>query len=412
MRIVIKEIRKVLNLKLIIILMLFSAVYVTQIPYISMSMDGWWNHSSSPYDVDFYRQLIDKFGPTLTLDEWDDFVGVQQNLIDEFMDNILQNEIMQKNNIDTYDKFIEARNEARNWADIGENEQSDILQEFNRLTFEDPITSPILFKIQCSNSLVSDKEYGYVFSDKNSAEKKMSEWIEANHYGYLQKMSEKGKKRIVQVWMSSEMTLLHEAVIKNVEDDFVRMTALAVIWIFVLILSYQITERLKNVRQIQLSTKTGRKIFGRQAAVCSALGAAVGIAVSAVYAFLLWRKGGFDFIRCPINTIMTYYWIDMSYGDFLILCAGVLIMISVAAAFLAYLISRLSANYIAGLGISIPVCVILCVIVNKIMLMPLDMHISELASYFLICVPLVLLPLAGAVMTGVMLRRDKVRDIL
>lgn len=406
MRIIIKEIRKVLNLKLIIILLLFSAAYVTQIPYVSMS---WWNHSSSPYDVDFYRQLIDKFGPTLTLDEWNDFMGVRQNLIDELMENILHNEIMQKNNIDTYEKFEEAKNSAVAY-DLGEEERPEIVTEFERLIFDDPITSPILFKIQCSDSLISKKESGYIFSDKNSAEKKMSEMAETNFY--LQKMSEKGKKRIVQMWTGSEMTLLHEAVTENVKDDFVRMAALAVIWVFVLILSYQITEKLKDVRQIQLSTKTGRKIFSRQAAVCTALGAAVGIAVSAVYAFLLWRKGAFDFIHCPVSKMPRYYWIDISYGDFLILCAGVLIMTSVAAAFLAYLISRLSVNYIAGLGISIPVCVILCIILNDIMHKPLDMHISELASYILICVPLVLLPLAGAVITGVMLRRDKVRDIL
>ena len=70
MRIIRKEIRKVLSIRLIVILLLFSALYVTQIPYLSMN---WWNHSDSPYEVDLHRELIGKFGATITADEWEDY---------------------------------------------------------------------------------------------------------------------------------------------------------------------------------------------------------------------------------------------------------------------------------------------------------------------------------------------------
>ena len=127
---------------------------------------------------------------------------------------------------------------------------------------------------------------------------------------------------------------------------------------------------------------------------------------------MLWKKGAFDFIHCPINIMMIRYWVDMTYGQFLLLYAFELIATSVISALLAYLIGRISANYIVGLGISIPVTVILCFAVNRIMIIPFDLQIPKIVSIILILLPLLILPIAVSVMIGVQLHRDKVRDIL
>ena len=399
MRIIRKEIRKILSIKLIVILLIFSVLYVTQIPYIAMN---WWNHTASPYEVDLHRELIGKFGATLTIDEWDEFMLFRQDLIDDLMEYILQDETMQKYGIDTYEKYEEQRELTYH----GEAHETELGQEYTRLIFDDPVTSPLNFKIQTIDSLVAAKESGYIYSSIEDAENKM------HNMDYYQNMSESAQNRIVQLWTGTELSLLHAAVTENVKDDFVRMAILAVIWCFVLILPYQISERLKNVRDIQLTTKTGRKIFGKQAVISVLLGALIGVMVSAVYAYLLWRKGAFDFIHCPINIMMIRYWVDMTYGQFLLLYAGELIMTSVVSALLAYLIGRLSVNYIIGLGISIPITVALCVAVNFIMITPLHLNISKMISFFLLCIPLIILPIAVLLLTGAMLRRDRVRDIL
>ena len=399
MRIFRKEIRKLLNIWLIMILLLFSMVYVSQIPYISMD---WWNHSASPYEVDLHRELISKFGATITIDEWDDFMSFRQDLIDDLMDYVLQDEIMQKYDIDTYEKY----EEQKEITSFGEEHETELGQEFSRLIFDDKVTSPLSFKIQTLDELVSTKESGYIFSTDETAESKIHD------LDHFKNMSDSAQNRLVQLWTGKELSLLHEAVTENVKDDFVRMAILAVIWSFVLILPYQITERLKNLRDIQLSTATGRKIFGKQAAVSALLGALIGVMVSGVYAYMLWKKGAFDFIHCPINIMMIRYWVDMTYGQFLLLYAFEMIATSVISALLAYLIGRISANYIVGLGISIPVTVILCFAVNRIMIIPFDLQIPKIVSIILILLPLLILPIAVSVIIGVQLYRDKVRDIL
>lgn len=399
MRMIRKEIRKVLSIRLIVILLLFSLLYVTQIPYLLME---WWNHSASPYEVDLHRELIGKFGATITADEWEDFMAFRQDLIDELMEYVLQDEIMQKYEINTYEKY-EKQHEI---SAFEEAYGTELGQEYSRLIFDDPVTSPLNFKIQTLDNLIAAKESGHIFSSKEDAEKKIQST------DYYKKMSDSAQNRVVQLWTGKELSLLHEAVTENVKDDFVRMAILAVIWCFVLILPYQISERLKNVRDIQLTTKTGRKIFGKQAAISALLGILIGVMVSGVYAYMLWRKGAFDFIHCPVNIMMIRYWVDITYGQFLLLYACELIMTSVVSALLAYLIGRLSANYIVGLGISIPVTVILCVAVNFIMITPFCLDLSKMFSFFLICIPLIILPIAVLLLTGAMLRRDRVRDIL
>lgn len=399
MRIIIKEIRKVLNIWLVVMMLLFSVMYVTQIPYISMD---WWNHSASPYQVDLHRELIGKFGAAITLDEWDDFMAYRQKLIDDLMEYVLQDEIMQKYDIDTYEKY----EEQKEITAFGDAHETELGQEYSRLTFDDTITSPLNFKIQTLDSLVGAKESGHIFSSKEEAENKIQ------NSDYYKNMSESAQNRVVQIWTGKELSLLHEAVTENVKEDFVRMAILAVIWCFVLILPYQITERLKNVRDIQLTTKTGRKIFGKQATISALLGILIGIMVTAVYAFMLWRKGAFDFIHCPINIMMIQYWVDMTYGQFLLLYACELIMTSVVSALLAYLIGRLSVNYIVGLGISIPAAVVLCVAVNFIMIKPFYIQMPKMVSIILTFLPVLVFPIIISGLTGVMLRRDKVRDIL
>ena len=87
-------------------------------------------------------------------------------------------------------------------------------------------------------------------------------------------------------------------------------------------------------------------------------------------------------------------------------------MTSVVSALLAYLIGRLSVNYIVGLGISIPVTAALCIAVNLIMRTPFYMGISEISSFCLICIPIIILPVVVLMLAGAMLCRDRVRDIL
>lgn len=400
MRIITKELYRLFNIRLFLMLMLFSLMYINL--FLSIAQD-WWNYSNSIWDVDFHRELVAEFGTELSIDEWDAFMAKRQGLIDTFMTEIKKSPIMQKHGIDTYEKYIDTyeKYQKKN-IELNMDTADELYSEFVRFSFEDLITEPISFKLQLMNYIVDDKEDNYIFTDSDNADRIISEL-------YVSKHSQVYQQRYKSHMTANSITLIHSSAVETVSGDFISMIILTAVWCFVLILPYQISERLRGIRSIQLTTYIGRKCFDKQAAACVLTGTIIGIMLCAVYAIMLWRKGAFDFLKCTIDDL----WFDMTYLQYLILYAAFMILISVGAAMLAYFIGRLSANYIAGIGISIPVAAIFCIATNFLGMSPFEMgwNLSKVGSVVRACgIGLVLVFCTAVVI--IMLRRDKVRDIL
>jgi hypothetical protein len=360
-RIIKKEIAKLFSVKLMVVLFLFTTVFIWMFLSVAQSH---WNYSNSPWDVDFYRELVSEFGPELTTDEWEAFLEKQQELINEFNMVVAENEILQKNGIDTYDKFTEVYADMDDSEDVSDDEKA-LFCEVDRLVFSDSVISPLLSKLQIMRNLDEDN-----------------------------------------------MSLIHPAVAETVYSDFNRMIILMVVWCFIVILPYQISERLKGVRDIQLSTKTGRRIFGSQAVVCALTGLFSGLLLSAIYAFLLYRKGAFDFLGCVIiSPTRITHWFDFNYGQYLLVYLAIFLLLSVAAALLAYFVGRLSVNYIAGIGISVPTTAVFCTAVSKLGNHLFYAQTTKAGSIVRMSLMFVLCAVCFAAVI-VMLKRDKVRDVL
>ena len=371
-----KEIRRILSIKLLAILVLFSVCF--SFLFLSIAQE-FWNYSSSQWDVDFYRELVSEFGTELSIDEWDSFLSKRQQLIDDFMTEVRKSPVMQKYEIDTYDKYYDAK-ERLMLSDNMSDDDEELRNEISRLIFEDEAASPISFKLQCMDQICDDKERGHIFTDSESAD---------------------------------NISLIHRAATETVDGDLVKMLILSAVWCFVLILPYQIGERLRGIRDIQLCTKTGRKCFNKQAAASVIVGLIIGIMLCAVYAVLLARKGAFDFAACKISSHGYEYWLDMTYGQYLSFYAVFMLLSSAGSALLAYFVGRLSANYIAGIGIAIPTVAALCTAMNYLGIAPFNdkWNVTMELSILRACgVPLVCAVCVTAVC--IMLKRDKVRDIL
>lgn len=402
MRILRKEIRRILSIKLLAILVLFSVCF--SFLFLSIAQE-FWNYSSSQWDVDFYRELVSEFGTELSIDEWDAFLAKRQQLIDDFMTEVRKSPVMQKYEIDTYDKYYEAY-ERLVFADNMTDEDEELRNDINRLIFEDEVASPISFKLQCMDQICDDKERGHIFTDSESADKFISEM-------YAGKQNEDYQRLYKHYMTADSITLIHRAATETVDGDLVKMLILSAVWCFVLILPYQIGERLRGIRDIQLCTKTGRKCFNKQAAASVMVGLIIGIMLCAVYAVLLARKGAFDFAACKISSHGYEYWLDMTYGQYLSFYAVFMLLSSAGSALLAYFVGRLSANYIAGIGIAIPTVAALCTAMDFLGIAPFNdkWNVTMELSILRACgVPLVCAVCVTAVC--IMLKRDKVRDIL
>ena len=126
----------------------------------------------------------------------------------------------------------------------------------------------------------------------------------------------------------------------------------------VLLIPYQVRERLRFVQPLYASTAVGRKIFLMQ--FWSAIGACVlvGLVQFGVYLFIFIEKGLAVFWKCPCwDSVVNLLWCDgISFGTYMFLYMVLVFIFTLAAVVVFYLAARVATNYISGIAIAIPLC--------------------------------------------------------
>ena len=120
-----------------------------------------------------------------------------------------------------------------------------------------------------------------------------------------------------------------------------------------------VRDRLRRTRAMQWTSRRGRSILTTQmaAAVCSAF---VLTAVNLViYAIPFLAQGPLRFHACGLGGIWAWGspWFDWTYGTYLIVLVGLILVLSLAAAGLTVFLSQYSGNYIAMLLKALPLFV-------------------------------------------------------
>ena len=402
MKIFRKELAKIFNIRLILILAGFAVIF----EYLFINWNYYPGYSaSSPYDVPFYEELVTEFGPTLSIDEYNDFLQKKKDLAAVVEAEMQNSEVFRKYGVETIEQFEEYHNKSGELTE----EENLILEETTNFWFRNEVTEPILFRIQVLNQYIEDIGSHFFADDEG-----MEYWSE-----YFSHHSPDVQERMQELFRRKEVSLLPDSVYNLINDDFLMLAILSIICCFVLVLSYQITERLRGILPIAVSAKVGRRIFRRQMFTSVISGIILGIVIGGIYGVMLWSKNVFIFAACPLSGRLYRFWLDMTFGQYILLCFLLLILISAAAALLAHFIGRLSANYIAGIAVSIPSVAAYYALVflfGSFMFKVGDygrFQSESLAASMLWTFGGFAL-LAGAIgaASGVMLKRDRRRDIL
>lgn len=402
MRVIRKEIAKIFNFRLLLILIGFAVIF----GYLFLNWKLYPGYrANSPYDVPFYEELVAEFGPTLSKDEYDDFIQKRETLTVQVQAEILSSEVFRKYGVETYEQFEEYHNKS---GEVTEEERP-ILDEINNFWFRNEETASLLFGIQVVEQYIRDNGRSYFVEESG-----LANWSE-----YFSYHSSETVERLQTLFQRNEISLLPYSAYQLINDDFLGLVILAVVCCFVLVIFFQITERLRGIFPIATSAKIGRRIFRQQMLASIASGAILGAAIGCVYGVMLWSKNVFVFWDCPLSGRLLHVWLDITFGQYLLLCFFLLVVVSAVAALLAYCIGRVSANYIAGIAISIPFAVGYCVLVrlfeNRML------QVGEIERFYAESLAgsllwtfggLALLVVAIGIASGALLKRDGRRDIL
>lgn len=373
MRILVQECKKILSIRLLLLLALFTVLFYNLFFELNLYPAGG-QCTDSPYDMPYAATLIRKYGTTLPVAEKGKIEKEVVDLKKKATEMIRDNADLRKAGISDFDTLSKERNRLADYTDeqLSEKEQkeNEAIMDF---TSYDTEGERIMFQIQYANSLLDD------FAST----------------------------------ARPEVNLLRSGAFYILQTDMSKMPIMILICYAVLLVAYHVRERLRGVMPLYSTTKTGREIYPIQylaGLICCLI---VGALQLLSYTIVWYAKGMGIFWQCPAwETRGMDCWIKgISFGQYMGIYEILVLLFCIAAMALIYGLARLAQGYITGVVLSIPGCAITGVAASVIFsglctsTSMISMKMWELYALS-VCVVIAVLFLYFR------LRRDEKRDIL
>lgn len=356
MRTIINECKKILDIRIILLLCIFSVLYYMTFTQIHLYPAGG-QSTDSPYDIPFMAKLVKEWGPEWKVKDEKQYQEKHQKLEKDFTKIIKQDQELHKRGIVDYESFDKKNKELGEKTALSKQEK--ILRKLlDNYVFHNDKTSKISFEIQALDCIKEGQGYYYGVSDKKYKE------LKADGFFYGTKLYQKAmEKRVKRNYIS----LAHSGVFYILEEDMVTIGGLILICFFALIIPYQVKQRLRQVIPILATTKTGRKIYQIQLAASILVAFFVGMLQMAAYGIIWHLKGLSVFWKCKCWTSALNYWCDnLSLGTYMLLYMILILLFAISSIVVIDFIGRSIGNYIGAVAVSIPVCGATMFLIGKI----------------------------------------------
>lgn len=373
MRIIINECKKILDIRIILLLCMFSILYYMTFTQIYRYPTGG-QLTNTKYDIPFTAELVKEWGPKWKVKDEKQYQEKHQELERGFAKIIKQDQELSKRGIVDYEIFNKKYEELGQKTTLSkqEKELDKILENY---VFYNEKTSKIFLDIQALEHIKEFQGSEYGVSDKKYKELKADGFFDGTKL--YQKAIEKRVKR-------DYISLVHEGVFYILQEDMVTIGGLIMICFFALIIPYQVKQRLRQIIPILATTKTGRRIYQIQLIASAFAALFVGILQMAVYGIIWHLKGLSVFWRCESWGIASNsYWCDkLSFGTYMLFYMALILLFAIASVVIIDFIGRTIGNYMGAVAVSIPVCGVMMFLMRKIYYMLFLITNDQVLAYW------------------------------
>ena len=341
------EVKKILNVKLLIVLCMFTMLFYNM--FIAI-----WIHPEDSADCraqnDLATVLREEYGyeTHLPYEDYEVLEEVRQEQIRKLDEMVLKSSILLETGIKSYQQLRAMEYDTMTDA---------VEEELNRIMFDEGIRE--VFLTQTIEGIYDDMKVCPLFGVEAGKEREVADKflsIGSMYDDYTKEAIE----RVASVIKENRLSLMPTSILHHLLFDFPRFGVLLVISCLLLILPYQIRERLAGVNPLMATTHTGRNLWKRR--YSSAVIACVFVCAvqSVIFCMVLNRADVLQYWNYAISgNDRNMFWFDMSFGTYLIVNFVLYTIVAVSIMTVFYLISRLSANYIVGVAIGIPITVLI-----------------------------------------------------
>lgn len=342
MRVIINEVKKLLNIKSII--MISAIFFIIWSLFIGSSYINYFPQGLP--DVPHFNisvEMLKKYGETIDEKEWDSFVSDTKGLEKE-ADIYLQNHSdAQRLGITSYREFRDRFEEGfMKDAEIDKLHSKIMWEEENYLFWE-----------------LGEREY---LIDRYSQKE---EWISHR----ISEDNEKQAVRYNEVIESKNLnSVLNFVVFRNYNWIIGWFAIIVIITVAFAVSPIFIDDEKSKTNYIQYSTKIGR-ILSSKKIIAAIITSFLITTVEILVLFIMYSKNNtLQFLNCSINGIFSDItsWFDLTFGQYIMITVGILYIISFIVCSLSIYVSTKANNYISLIGIQLPILGLLIAFVKAV----------------------------------------------
>lgn len=323
MRIVLNEMKKIWNVKMLIVVALICALFYSN--FMEFDIRNFPSGHSKIEEVEYSIEMTQRYGPRLEADEYSEFVTeTREELIDE---------------AETYIKKMPIFSEAGIY-DYGDYEK--IQEKKERTELEDEAIWTLLGE--------EGNYVGMYIQAIDIIEERLSNYLKYK----LERLASEAtsEKELARIKEIRETEVYRNIMDGNVFDNTVKYTKhlaiMAILGVLIFVSPLVVTDRSRNVHLLQYTVKHGRKILKQQlvAVIVSAflLTTALILVFGTIYSsngtWPLWNNGLTSFLNLQSRA----FWLDITYGQYIIVYIVLLYMLCMGTAAVAFMLSRFSQN--------------------------------------------------------------------
>jgi hypothetical protein len=331
MRIVYNELKKIFNIKSLLVLCVISFI-IFKI-FIRFHINIFPNGRPEGDIYDIAKRIVEEIEINVSEVNVDYFLNLKKEYKDEANNYLLNNPLAQELGISTYEE-LQNVGFSKTESDSNENDRK-AAELHSNIIFHEQVDC--FWKVQAADNFINMYNYRNRSDNFNS-------------------LSQKQKDR-VNVIMSRRdyKDVLPEFVLGNYNTFIFNSTALIVISIIFLLAPIYIKDEHRNLEQIQYTTKRGRKLYKDK--IITALIASViivTIELSILFFLYLTRENTVEmFYNASISSwySVRFYWFDLTFKQYIIVTIVLIYIFSLALSLFIAFVSRKCNRYITLIGI-------------------------------------------------------------
>lgn len=381
MRIIINEIKKLFNLKILLILGLI--VFIIWKIFISFWIEVFPNGSETP-DFNLSVQMLKDYGTTMDEKEFEDFKeksALREKEADEYL----------KGDTEAQELGIKSYRELRESLDKGKTDE----------------------KVEALHSKIYFKDNVYLFWEMQSRESLIASYENPlNRNAELYSSKPNKYKRLKELEKGDQpKSVLSYVTFLNYDSLITNFSILVVVTLAFIISPIFLRDEKNKVNLLQYSSKTGRKIGSKK--VISAIITAFGISIlELIILFLMYIPNDtLQFWNCSINSKFNYMvsWFDLTFGQYIMLTILVIYIITFVVTSVSLFVSSKVKNYVALIGIQVPILGALIMFLDNIGLN----HMTTINSpKYIPIIAYVVFIIISILLIINLLKNEKNRDVL